>query len=47
MKEDQMREIGELINKVLSHIDDESVVEQVRSDVYDLCQKFPLYEALK
>lgn len=44
MKEDQMREIGGLINKVLANSGDESVHKQVRSRVYDICQQFPLYQ---
>lgn len=44
MKEDQMREIGGLIDKALTHIGDESVYAQVRSRVYDICQQFPLYQ---
>jgi glycine hydroxymethyltransferase len=44
MEEDQMREIGELIDKVLTNIGDESVYAQVRSRVYDICQQFPLYQ---
>ncbi len=44
MKEQQMIEIGGLIDKVLTNIDNESIVEQVRSRVYDLCQEFPLYQ---
>ena len=44
MKEEQMVEIGGLIDKVLTHIGNESVYEQVRSRVYELCQQFPLYQ---
>jgi glycine hydroxymethyltransferase len=44
MKEQQMIEIGELIDNVLTNIGNESVYEQVRSRVYDLCQQFPLYQ---
>jgi len=46
MKEDQMKEIGGFINEVLSNIDNETIIEKVRSEVYDLCQKFPLYPTL-
>jgi glycine hydroxymethyltransferase len=44
MKETEMKIIGELINQVLKDIDNESVIEKVRSEVYELCQQFPLYQ---
>ena len=44
MKEEQMREIGELIDNVLLNIGNESIVTQVRSRVFDICQQFPLYQ---
>jgi len=47
MKEEQMKLIGELINKVLSNSENKSVIDKVRSEVYDLCQQFLLYPALK
>ncbi|MBN2010666.1 serine hydroxymethyltransferase [candidate division KSB1 bacterium] len=43
MKEDQMKEIGNLIDKVIRNADDTAIIDQVRSDIYNLCQKFPLY----
>lgn len=47
MGENQMKVIAGFINKVLSDPENETVVEQVRSDVYDLCQQFPLYPVLR
>ena len=44
MMEEQMIEIGGLIDKVLTSIGNESVFEQVHSRIYDLCQEFPLYQ---
>ncbi|MCI0493703.1 serine hydroxymethyltransferase [candidate division KSB1 bacterium] len=44
MKEEQMREIGGLIDNVLTNIGNESIVTQVRSRVFDICQQFPLYQ---
>lgn len=44
MKEKEMIEIGDLINKVLTNIGNETVYHQVRSKVYELCQQFPLYQ---
>ena len=47
MKEDQMIEIGGLINKVMNNIDNVTIIDKVRSDIFDLCQKFPLYPRLE
>ena len=44
MKEEQMKEIGGLIDNVLTNIGNESIVTQVRSRVFDICQQFPLYQ---
>jgi glycine hydroxymethyltransferase len=44
MKEDEMREIAFLIDKVLSNIGNEGVTKRVRNQVNDLCQRFPLYD---
>ncbi len=43
MQEDEMRVIGDLIHRVLTHIDDERVRAEVRSAVKELCKQFPLY----
>ena len=42
MKEPEMACIAELIVNVISHINDENVVEKVRKEVTKLCKKFPL-----
>ena len=44
MKEEQMREIGGLIDNVITNIGNESIYTQVRSRVFDICQQFPLYQ---
>jgi len=44
MKEDEMREIAFLIDKVLSNIGNDEVTKRVRHQVNDLCQRFPLYD---
>lgn len=36
--------IVELMDRVLSNIDSEGVQHQVRSEIHDLCQEFPLYD---
>jgi len=44
MKETEMEVIGDLIDNVLMNIGNESVYEKVRSSIYELCQRFPLYQ---
>ncbi len=44
MKEDEMREIAFLIDKVLSGAKNKTVIEMVRAQVLDLCERFPLYK---
>ena len=46
MKEAEMRTIGELIDKVLSGMDQQGVIEQVIHDVEELTNRFPLYPDL-
>ena len=43
-KEEDMKEVGEIIAMVLSDVDNESVKEQARKRVAALCEKYPLYE---
>ena len=47
MKEDEMRSIAKLIAKVIDNIKDEKVIEDVRNEVIELCQQFPLYPEMK
>ena len=42
MKEEQAREIADLINKVAENIDNESVIEEVGKDALLLCSQFPV-----
>ena len=46
MKEDEMREIARLIHKVLTNVDDEQVIADVKDKVKELCRAFPLYPEL-
>ncbi|MFQ6051659.1 MAG: serine hydroxymethyltransferase [Candidatus Hydrothermarchaeota archaeon] len=46
MKEREMIEISELINRVLENKDDERTKEEVKKKVIDLCGRFPIYEKL-
>ncbi|MDR3144083.1 MAG: serine hydroxymethyltransferase [Puniceicoccales bacterium] len=42
MREKEMLKIADLIAMILSHMDDESVAEDVRKEVLRLCAEFPL-----
>jgi glycine hydroxymethyltransferase len=44
MKEDEVKLIATLINKVVENIDNESVIEEVGKDVLLLCSQFPVPE---
>ncbi|HEX9916808.1 MAG TPA: serine hydroxymethyltransferase [candidate division Zixibacteria bacterium] len=44
MKEDQMKEIANLIHQVISNLNREEVYEEVKRKVTELCKKFPLYQ---
>ncbi len=46
MGETEMEAIGGLIDRVLCNLEDEAVYKSVKSDVDDICAKFPLYEGL-
>jgi len=46
MKENEMREVAFLMDKILSDINNESTLERVRAQVLDLCKRFPLYHDL-
>jgi glycine hydroxymethyltransferase len=47
MKETEMKQIAEMIDKVISNFKDDSVIESVRNDVEELTAKFPLYSEIK
>lgn len=46
MKEEEMRKIVRLIDKVLTNIDNEKVYEEVRKEVKMLADEFPLYKEI-
>jgi glycine hydroxymethyltransferase len=44
MKEEEMRQVAGWISEVLSDPENETVQDQVRSRVKQLCERFPIYE---
>jgi glycine hydroxymethyltransferase len=47
MKEPEMEAIGDMIARVLKNIEDDGVVAEVRAEVGELCEQFPLYAQMK
>ncbi|MFB6095570.1 MAG: serine hydroxymethyltransferase [Halodesulfurarchaeum sp.] len=43
-EEEDLRTVGELITRVIDHVDDESVIQTVRDEVAELAAEHPLYE---
>ena len=46
-KEEQSKQIGDWIAKVLNHIDDEKTIAGVKDEVTSLCLKYPLYPEIR
>ncbi|WP_408955449.1 serine hydroxymethyltransferase [Natroniella sp. ANB-PHB2] len=44
MKEEQMREIGKLINRLLLNIDNKQIKEEIREKVQGLVENYPLFK---
>ena len=47
MKEEQMDEIGDLINKAVENFDKEDALSKIKEEVKTLCSKFSLYPELR
>jgi len=45
-KESDMKEVADLINKVITHINNTSILEKVKNNVRELCSKHPLYPSI-
>jgi len=43
LKEEEMRQIAEMISDVLLHIGDNAIRDRVKKEVAELCNRFPLY----
>lgn len=46
LKEEDVREVGALLNEVLDSAGDASVIERVRDQVGDICKRFPIYDSV-
>ena len=44
MKEDAMAEVGDLMDRVLKNMEDETVIAEVREKAAALAARYPLYE---
>lgn len=44
LKEDEFRRIAELMDLVITHPDDSSVVDKVKAEVHSICNRYPLYD---
>lgn len=44
MREEDMEEIGSVINKVANNIDNENMLNEIKKEVLDISRRFPLYE---
>ena len=42
--EAEVKKVGELVNEVLDSAGDEAVIERVRSQVREMCERFPIYD---
>jgi glycine hydroxymethyltransferase len=47
MKEPEMEKVAELIDRVITNIDNPGVFREVARDVHELCDRFPLYPELR
>ncbi len=47
MKENEMKIIAGFIDKVISNPKDDTIINEIKNQVYDLCQNFPLYNDLQ
>lgn len=46
MKENDMKDVVDLVDKILMNLDDKKIIVKVKNDVGDLMSKFPLYPEL-
>ena len=46
MKQDEMVKIIDFIDEIITNIENESVIDKVKTEVQSLCSSFPLYSEL-
>jgi glycine hydroxymethyltransferase len=46
LKENDMKDVVNLVDKILMNLDDEKIIGEVKNDVEELMSKFPLYPEL-
>jgi len=46
MKENDMKDVVDLVDKILMNLDDEKIIASVKNAVTELMNKFPLYPEL-
>ncbi|MCK9279121.1 MAG: serine hydroxymethyltransferase [Melioribacteraceae bacterium] len=47
MKENEMKQIAQFIDKAINNSENEEVLKQIKNDVKNLCSNFPLYPELR
>jgi glycine hydroxymethyltransferase len=43
LREDEMRQVARSLARVVEHVDDDIVIEQVRGEIMEMCEQFPLW----
>ncbi len=44
-REAECRQVVEWIGRIIDHIEDEAVINEIREEVLELCGRFPMYES--
>ncbi len=47
MKEEEMKLIAKMISRVVKNIDNDKIIKEVKEEVRELCEQFPLYPELR
>ena len=47
MKEEECKQVGEWISRVLHHIDDAGLIAETREEVTTFCLRYPLYPEIR
>ncbi len=46
MKEKEMAVVAAALCRVVDNVDNEKVIGEVRKEIFELCARFPIYDAL-